>query len=86
MRKKITIAAIISGFFGACFAFADAWRTANQFDEAGVRLGYGATHSTWLWRHCGVIGFALIALAFFLEFIAAFLPHCPNKDASQKTD
>ncbi|MFZ1074260.1 MAG: hypothetical protein WAO21_12605, partial [Verrucomicrobiia bacterium] len=61
-------------------------RTANQFDEAGVRLGYGAAHSTWLWRHFGVIGFALIALAFLLELIAVFIPHCPHKPASEKTD
>jgi len=41
MHRKITILAIFLGFVGACFAFADAWRTAAQFDEAGVRLGYG---------------------------------------------
>jgi len=84
MHRKITIIAIFLGFVGACFAFADAWRTADQFDEAGVRLGYGVAHSTWLWRHCGVIGFSLIALAFLLEFVVAVFYHKDDHSVSTK--
>lgn len=66
--KAITAASLFIGFVGGCFAFADSWRTSSRFTADGVAFGYGPELITWWWRHCGEIGFALITLAFLVEF------------------
>jgi hypothetical protein len=66
--RGLSAAAVAFGFVGAVFGYIDSRHVASGFSPDGVRLGLG--HHGWLWWHYGEIGFALIAAAFLLEFIA----------------
>src|SRR5437016_3450968 len=77
-HEWLTLAGLGTGFVGAFLAFLHSQHTASGFTETGVRLGLG--HHGWLWRHCGTIGFALIAVAFALEIAAWFVRHRTHHD------
>src|SRR5260370_670741 len=77
VHRKLTILALFTGFAGACFAFADSYRTSSRFSANGVSLGYGPEYTTWFWNHCGEIGFALIGTAFLIELLAALFCRAP---------
>lgn len=73
MKKFMKVIAIVFGLLGALLETLAAYRLEYQFTEAGVRLGYPPEHMTWFWRHCTLMGFVLITLAFFLELVILFL-------------
>ena len=69
MRKKLTVVGLLLGFVGASLLFVDCYRTSSRFTVNSVALGFGAAHDTWFWRYSGEVGFAMIALAFFIELL-----------------
>jgi hypothetical protein len=70
VRRKLTLAAIISGLIGCSFGLMAAWKIEHMFTENSFSLGWGKAHSGFWWDHALFLSFAFASLAFILEFIA----------------
>lgn len=70
-RYVMRLFAPLLGFIGCILAFVDASHFANGFGPDYFKLGLG--HHSWLWWHCGQIGFGFIMAAFLTELTHHFL-------------